>query len=100
MKNTFVLSVLCVAVLIGCTTVKTVQDETAPDGTKRHTEFLGRSFWDSQNELSKASATMTDKTQGVRISGLSQEASSTNVVSLAEKVVGAAVSAAVKSTVP
>ena len=43
---------------------------------------------------------MTDKSQGIGIAGMSQDSSASNVVSIAEKVVGAAVSAAVKSVVP
>jgi hypothetical protein len=89
---------VCLFVICGCARVSIDQTETiAPDGqsTERKTKFRANTFFDSRNELAKARTTMTDKTQGVSISGLEQESSGSNAVSLAEKVVEGAVRGAV-----
>ncbi len=104
MKHRFMkklISLLALAVLLmGCASVVTEQTETDAEGYTRHTKFKARTFWDSKNELTKARTTMTDKSQGVAVSGLEQEASGTNAVNLIERVVGAAVRAAASSAVP
>jgi len=51
-------------------------------------------FWDSNNALAKGAVHQTDKTQGTTLSGLSESSSSTNLNSIVESVVGAAVKAA------
>jgi hypothetical protein len=89
-----------VVIFSGCASVRIEQSETvAPDGEsiERNTKFRANTFFDSKNELAKARTTMTDKTQGVAISGLEQESSGSNAVSLAEKVVEGAVRGAVKA---
>jgi uncharacterized protein YceK len=88
------------ALLTGCASVVTEQIETDETGYTRHTKFKARTFWDSKNELTKARTTMTDKTQGVAVSGLEQEASGTNATALIERVVGAAVRGAVGAAAP
>lgn len=98
MKKLFYL--LPLALFAGCASVVTEQTETDETGYTRHTKFKARTFWDSKNELTKARTTMTDKTQGVAVSGLEQEASGTNATALIERVVGAAVRAAAGAAVP
>lgn len=99
MTKVVLLAALAV-VLTGCTTVQTTQTETDLEGYTRTTTFKARSFFDSKNELARAHTTMTDKTQGVTVAGLTTEASGSNAVSLTEMVVGAAVSAAIKAAAP
>jgi hypothetical protein len=82
-------------VICGCASVRIEQSETDEAGYQRTTKFRARTFFDSRNELAKARTTMTDKTQGVALSGLEQESSGSNAVSLAEKVVEGAVRGAV-----
>jgi hypothetical protein len=95
---------LCVAAVVfgsmGCTRIRTVQEETDLDGYTRTTTFSGMSFFDSKSELARAHTTMTDKSQGVTVSGLMQEASGTNAVNLVETAVKAAVTGAVKAVAP
>src|SRR5437868_4814058 len=95
MKNLFN-TLLSVGLLFaaGCSSVSTDQTETTADGAQRHTRVVARTFFDSKSELAKLKTTATDKTQGVAISGLSQESGSTNIISLVDTVVGAAVRAA------
>lgn len=98
MRN--LLLMLAVCAVVGCASTRIEQTEIAPDGTRRETSFRGRTFFDSKSELARAKTTMTDKSQSVDVSGLSQSASGTNATALVEGVVKAAVSAAVKSVVP
>jgi len=78
----------------GCSTFRSDQRETAADGTQRHTAIRARTFLDGKSDLAKLRASTTDKTQGMTIGSLGQESSGTNVTSLIEGVVGAAVRAA------
>jgi hypothetical protein len=90
------LSALCVCVVFtGCSRLSVTQTETDADGTERRTQFKASTFFDSKSELAKARTTMTEKSQGVSISGLAQESSGSNAVSLAEKIVEGAVRGAV-----
>ncbi len=102
MKTSRLFAILSLLTLLlpGCASVTTDQTETNDAGYTRHTKFKARTFFDSKNELAKTRTTMTDKTQGVAISGLEQESSGSNVVALTERVVSAAVSAAIKSAAP
>jgi hypothetical protein len=87
---------LCASVAIllsGCASFVIEQEETA-DGS-RYTRLQGTTFFDSGNTLQKARTTMTDKTQGLSLSGFDQESAGSNAVSLAEKVVESAVRGAV-----
>ena len=87
---------------VGCAVVRTHQAETTNrDGSvTRETDFKARTFFDSKNDLSKMRTTMTDKSQGVAVSGLEQESSGSNATALAGVIVEAAIKAAVKSVVP
>lgn len=85
---------VALGVLTGCTTFRSEQTEEGADGIKRHTVVKCRSFLDSKSELSKLRTTLTDKSQGVSIGTLSQEASGTNAYSIITAVIEAAVRAA------
>lgn len=86
--------------LVGCASTTTRQREVtsmAPDGTTtetRDTTLKSRTFFDSKSELAKARLSTTDKTQGVTISGLSNESSGSNAVQMLKIVVEAAAPAA------
>ena len=93
-------AILCVGaaamLLCGCSTFKSLQRETAPDGTVRETEIKARTFMDAKSDLAKLRASTTDKTQGMTIGALGQESSGSNAVSLAEALMRGAVSGAVQ----
>ena len=94
----FLLFAFCSLLLPGCARVRIHQSESN-DGT-RTTDFRATTFFDSKNELAKARTTMTEKSQGVAVSGLEQESSGTNATALIERVVSAAVRAAASSVAP
>jgi hypothetical protein len=96
MKLTLLFS-LCAA-LCGCSVLSTTQTES-PEGVRK-TKTRALTFFDSKSELAKLKTTNTEKTQSVSVSGLTQESSGTNATALTEKIVGAAVSAAVKAVAP
>lgn len=83
-----------VVFLVGCSSLD-ARVEEAQDVKTTHVRI--RTFWDAKSELAKMHTTSTDKTQSVSVSGLQQESSGSNAVSLVESAVSAAVSAAVKS---
>ena len=75
----------------------TVTERTLADGSvERVTRVTAGTLFDSKSELSKLSSGQTDKSQKVSIGSLTQESSATNVVTLVESIVTAAVRAAVK----
>jgi len=82
--------------ICGCSTFRSLQTETAPDGTVRQTEIRARTFWDAKSDLAKLRASTTDKVQGMTIGSIGQESSGTNATALIESVVRAAVGAAIK----
>jgi hypothetical protein len=90
-------AVAAACLLAGCSTFKSAQrEETMPDGTVvRETTIKARTFFDAKSDLSKLRASTTDKTQGMTIGALGQEATGSNAASLVEGIVGAAVRAAV-----
>jgi len=93
----------CLCVNTSCSHLHISQDEVVgPDGkvTGRHTDFSARTFFDSKSELSKSSSTMTDKTQGIRVSGLTQEASSTGTVQVLKIIVEGARTVGAGALVP
>lgn len=81
----------------GCSSLVTDQVETALDGTTRKTHVRAYTLFDGKSDLAKLRATATDKSQGVTVSGLSQESSGSNVVNAVESITAAAVGAAVKA---
>lgn len=84
----------------GCSTFRSEQRETAPDGTQRVTTIRAHTFLDGRSDLAKLRANTTDKPQGMTIGQLGQETSGTNVTTLIDSVVGAAVRAAVGGLKP
>lgn len=89
------LIVLCVAAT-GCAHFSSEQKDTLPDATVRTTRIRITTFFDAHNDVSKLRASTTDKTQGLSMAGLDQSASGTNAVDFAERIIGAAVRAAIK----
>ena len=75
----------------------TVTERTLADGSvERVSRVTAGTLFDSKSELAKMSSGQTDKSQKVSIGSLTQESSGTNVVTLVESIVTAAVRAAVK----
>lgn len=78
----FIFALVPIVVLLsGCSTLTADIEE----GDKR-THLRVQTFFDAKSELAKAHTTSTDKTQSVSVSGLAQEASGSNVVSIAESI--------------
>jgi len=74
--------------LCGCSRLVIHQTENDLAGnTQRRTDLSATSFFDAKSELAKARTTMTDKTQGIGVSGLNQESSSTGAVQVIKIVV-------------
>lgn len=88
------LAVLALA-LTGCARFKSVQVKTDPDGTRIESRQIITTFWDSKSSVAKLRASTTDKTQGLTVGSITEESSGTNAVELTERVIGAAVRAAV-----
>ncbi len=103
MKAFFILTG-AVGILTGCAHYSTTQTDLSYDDKGKPqrtitTKVSVSTFWDSTSELAKSRASQTDKSQSATLGSLNQASTSTNVNSLVEGIVGAAVSAAVKSTV-
>jgi hypothetical protein len=64
----------------GCTSITTVQTETATNGTIKVTRTGIRSFFDSSAKVKNLRTTFTDKSQGIGIGEAATESSGTNVV--------------------
>jgi len=93
-------AIIFVVLLTGCARFHSEQIQTRIDGTKVESRQTILTFWDANSSVAKLRASTTEKTQGLTVGGYEAEATSTNVVDLVERIVGAAVSAAVKSSVP
>lgn len=91
MKTLRAFAPLLPLLLAGCSVLSTTQTDT--DGRTTRTRAI--TFFDSKSELAKLNTTNTEKTQSVSVSGLSQTSSGTNAVDLAERIIAAAVRAAV-----
>lgn len=91
MKKLLPLILLC-----GCAQFSSVQIQTKADGTKVESRQRIWTFWDGQSSVAKLRASTTDKTQGLTVGGYSAEVEATNAVDLVDRVVRAAVSAAIK----
>jgi hypothetical protein len=87
------IGVSCLAV--GCARFHSAQIQTKADGTKTETRQSVVTFWDSQAQLAKLRASTTDKTQGLTVGGLNEEAASSNAVDVAGQIIGTAIRAAV-----
>lgn len=82
------LLVLVLLLAPGCASMKTTIFESEnPDGTwNKETVSKIRTFWEAKSELAKLHTTATDKTQSISVSGLSQSASTTNLLPIVESV--------------
>lgn len=100
LRFTLTLWLMVAVLLCGCATQRTELEETSPDGSRKSSKTITRTFWDSKSELAKLKTSHTKATQSIGITGLDQESTSTNVVDLVERVVGAAVKAGVRGAIP
>ena len=85
----------------GCARFSTTQSDTSYDQGQPSREVTTRAtastFFASKSALASWKATQTDKTQGASVGNLALESNAgTNLNSLVETVVGAAIKAAVK----
>ncbi len=78
--------IFATAILSGCAHFSSVQTDTLPDGTVRETRIRVLTLFDAHNDLAKLRATMSDKSQGMSLAGLSENASSTNAVKVLELI--------------
>src|SRR5438552_11802509 len=95
MQRFLPLCLLCLfaASFVGCAHFSSRQTETAPDGTTRVTHIAVTTFFDAHNEIAKLRANTSDKTQGLSLGSVSENASSTNTVEILRHIaaiVGAA----------
>jgi len=91
-----IISILALLLLTSCSSFHSKQTQTKPDGTIIESDLRVTTFWDAQALVAKVRASTTDKTQGLTVGGLSEASESSNVVSLVERVVGAAIKGAVE----
>jgi len=68
----------------GCARFHSEQIEQGLDGTKRTTHIYVLTLFDAHSDLTKLRASTTDKTQGMSLAGLTENASSTNFVHVLE----------------
>jgi hypothetical protein len=92
-------------ILTGCARFTTVQtderiNEKTGEKTKITTRASSSTFFDSKSNLAKWKATQNEKSQGAEVGGLSQEASGSNVVSLAEAIARGAAAGASRAVGP
>lgn len=78
MKTTLAL-IAVAALLAGCATYTTVQEDSSPDRVIK-TRVRVSTFWDSDSKLADSKATQTDKSQSASLGSLAQETSSTNIL--------------------
>jgi ABC-type uncharacterized transport system YnjBCD substrate-binding protein len=97
MKKTFIIGILIA--FTGCASFHSHQTQTRTDGTVVESDQKIWTFWDSKTSVAKLRASTTEKTQGLTVGAYDAEVTSTNLNNLVSDVVGAAVSAAIKSTV-
>ncbi len=81
-------------VLSGCARFHSQQVETGMDGTKRQTDIFVLTLFDAHSDLTKLRATTTDKSQSTSLAGLSDNASSTNLVRVLELIAALAAASA------
>jgi hypothetical protein len=86
--------------LPGCARFSSVQEQTKLDGTTFRQKQTVTTFFDGKSDIAKLRASSTDKTTGLSVGSISEESSGTNAVDLVDRVVGAAVGAAIKSAKP
>ncbi len=81
-------------VLSGCARFHSQQLEGQPDGSTRKTDIYVLTLFDAHSDLTKLRASTTDKTQGMSLAGLSENASSTNFVHILELLAAIAAASA------
>lgn len=97
MKKLLLLS--SILILSGCAHLKSTTTETTDPKTQvvtRKTKVSVYTFYDSKSDVAKFKNSITDKTTGTTIGGLSQEASGTNANALVSSVVEGAIAGAMK----
>lgn len=77
---------LMVLLCSGCARFHSEQIELGTDGTKRTTHIYVLTVFDAHSDLTKLRASTTDKTQGMSLAGLTENASSTNFVRVLELI--------------
>ena len=82
------------AILSGCARFHSQQLEGQPDGSTRKTDIYVLTLFDAHSDLTKLRASTTDKTQGMSLAGLDQNASSTNFVHILELLAAIAAASA------
>jgi hypothetical protein len=84
-KSVAVISIALVG-FTGCSSLRSDQVKTLPDGTRIESHQRVTTFWDSHSSVAKLRASTSDKTQGLTLAGLEQESSSTNATELLRAV--------------
>jgi hypothetical protein len=85
---------LFATIFVGCARFHSAQVETAVDGTQRTTHIYVLTLFDAHSDLTKLRASTTEKTQGLSLAGLSENASSTNFVHILELIASIAAASA------
>lgn len=96
MKSLFLLLLLLAP---GCARFTNVQVETRGEGAgtvRLESRQVITTFFDSKTSVAKLRVTNTDKSNGLSVGAITEEASATNAVDLIERIVGAAIRAAAK----
>lgn len=95
---------MAAVLMTGCARFGTTQTDESYDtetGTKRVRTITTRAsaytLFSARSSLAKWKASQTDKTQGATVGDLNQESSATNETATIERIVSAAVGAAVKA---
>ena len=87
------IALLCIAT-VSCARFHSEQIETGTDGTKRTTHIYVLTLFDAHSDLTKLRATTTDRSQGMSLAGLSENASSTNLVQILQLIAAIAATTA------
>lgn len=95
--NLILFALVPAMLLSGCARMTVIQSKMDIDGATTETRTYVTTFFDAHSDIQKLKTTSTDKTQGVSVGSISEDTSGTNATALAENLVSAAVSAAVKS---
>jgi len=77
---------LLILLCSGCARFHSEQIELGTDGTKRTTHIYVLTLFDAHSDLTKLRASTTDRTQGLSLAGLTENASSTNFVRVLELI--------------
>jgi len=102
MKNTAVILPSMILLCGGCAHFATNQtedrhNEQTHETTTIKTRVTATTFFDSKSQLSNFKASQSEKTQGASVGSLTQEASGSNAVNLAEAIARGATKGAVQA---